>query len=188
MLLVGLVASETSEEQAPAGQFEGRPHYPGADQSRPMIKSSAAEFSREAEEEGGGVEAPPTFSQRLRTLLSEKKLSAADLARLLQAKIPGFGAGNVSHYLCDRSFPRPPILKAISEILDADLSDFGDKAYARLPGRRGRTADGAPLQSELKVSALQLTDAGDGNALLQINQKLPWPVALKIIQAIRGTE
>ncbi len=130
----------------------------------------------------------PTFGERLRALLQERDLSAAEMARLIQARVPRFGAGNVSHYLCGRSFPRPPVLKAMSEILEADLSEYAKGPHRRTSAGKtlAPTTDASLDQNQVPV--LNLTDLGDGEALLQINQKLSWALALRILQAIRGAD
>lgn len=127
----------------------------------------------------------PTFGDRLRALLLERNLSAAELARLIQTRVPRFSAGNVSHYLCERSFPRPPILNIISEILQTDLRDC---AKRRVPASKPPFSAVDAQLDDNQVSVLHLTDTGDGGALLHFNQKVSWSLALKILQTIRGAD
>lgn len=133
------------------------------------------------------AEGEETFAERLREAMAAADLSAADLARRVQEVIPDFSPGNISHYLAGRSTPRTNVLKAISRILDVDPAQLRAASNRSRASRKPSGADGPPSEDTAGDSpALSLKDLGDGDALLQINQKLPWPVALQILQMLKG--
>lgn len=130
-----------------------------------------------------------TFASRLRSAIAERELSAASLARKIQDDVPEFSPGNISHYLAGRSLPRPRVLKAISRVLETDLSAYAaSDRRGGSPARRSIKVSALPLPETGGLPALNVKDLGDGEALLQVNQRLPWPLALKILHAIRGSE
>jgi transcriptional regulator with XRE-family HTH domain len=130
-----------------------------------------------------------SFADSIRSAMADAGVTAAELARRVQQEIPEFSPGNISHYLSGRSVPRPRVLKAISHALGKNVEDFVVTRAPRNTGPEKALPDAAAVWGPsfaLDVPALNVLDLGDGTAMLQINQKLPWSVALRILQSLRG--
>jgi transcriptional regulator with XRE-family HTH domain len=145
------------------------------------------------------------LSERLRSLMDEKGLSVSVAARLVQEQLPGvsFNPANISHYRAGRSMPRPNILKALSAVLEVDPEELAPSREGRDDSavRRGvatKSPTEAALQNEISIGSakkagsssaipqFQITDLPNGEALLQINQKLSWPTVIRILQVLKG--
>jgi hypothetical protein len=130
--------------------------------------------------------------------MDERGLTVAETARRVREALgedAKFTAANISHYRQGRSVPRPRYLDALSSALGMSRSDL----VAGTPASPGelhlkphldndrRDVQNAAL-SGLQASALPSFDIKDqgGTAWIQINQQLPWPVAIKILQALKG--
>lgn len=123
------------------------------------------------------------LSERLRTLMVEQGLSINELARRIQSELPGekFNAVNLFHYRAGRSVPRPRYLIALSKAVGVALEDL-------LPSDETIEATQSEPDGLLAepVPAFYIEDLSDGQAWLQINQRLPWPSVIKILQALKG--
>jgi transcriptional regulator with XRE-family HTH domain len=143
------------------------------------------------------------LSERLRSLMDEKGLSVTVAARLVQEQLPGgsFKAANISHYRAGRSMPRPDVLKALSAVLEVDpeelapsLADLIVAGSERLTESRAKAkfanevsiASSKKVDSTDSVSQFHVTDLPNGEALLQINQKLSWSTVIRILQVLKG--
>jgi transcriptional regulator with XRE-family HTH domain len=152
------------------------------------------------------------LSERLRTLMDEKGLSVARAARLVQERLPNgaFNSANISHYRAGRSLPRPDVLRALSAVLNVDPEDLAPtkaNGYAngvttlailddpeQEHGVKDASQDGRPSaraasgRSLGSVPEFHITELPGGEALLQINQRLPWPTVIRILQALKGED
>jgi transcriptional regulator with XRE-family HTH domain len=145
------------------------------------------------------------LSERLRSLMDEKGLSVSVAARLVQEQLPGlsFNAANISHYRAGRSMPRPIVLKALSAVLEVDPEELSPSLEAGGKTAAGKKASPqkqakADPRSETSVALpekggpnnnvpqFHITDLPDGEALLQINQKLSWSTVIRILQVLKG--
>lgn len=115
------------------------------------------------------------FARRLQVAMIAKGLQQSDLARNAQLQLPKgkrFGRDSISLYIRAKSLPGPLHLKALSAALGMKQDDL-------LPTR------GIPYAGEHSPS-FDARDLGDGNTWLRINQGVPWPVALQVMQLIKG--
>ena len=128
---------------------------------------------------------PPEFAEWLRQAMQERNISGAGLARLVNEQLPDghFAASNISHYLSGRSRPRRVIQTAI------------DRALASIPANGGpqTTVDpaGPPapaVPQDTPAPSLQVEDLGDGRARLVVNQRLPWPDVMKVLELLTGSD
>lgn len=139
-----------------------------------------------------------SFAERLRKSMAVASITAAELTRRIQEEIPEFSPGNISHYLAGRSVPRTRVLAAIIRALGENADEL---ALARVPRSKAgsarssansvRSSTNSPTSTSTSATdlpALNLLDLGDGSAMLQINQKLSWSVALRILQALKGDD
>jgi transcriptional regulator with XRE-family HTH domain len=149
------------------------------------------------------------LSERLRALMDEKGLSVARAARMVQERLPdgSFNSANISHYRAGRSLPRPDVLRALSAVLDVDPEDLAPTkangqadsimTVAILDPEHGHGAEDAAhngpssagavsARSLASVPEFHITELPGGEALLQINQRLPWPTVIRILQALKG--
>jgi transcriptional regulator with XRE-family HTH domain len=109
----------------------------------------------------------------------QKGLSLNDVTRRVAELLPSgrFTRSNLSHYRSGRSLPRANVLDALSKVLEIPVEEL--------------TASQGGIESVLQhlpvndAPALRVEDAGDGQVFIQINQRLPWPDALRVLQALR---
>lgn len=122
------------------------------------------------------------LSERLRSLMDEQGLSVNELARRVQNELPGekFNPVNLSHYRAGRSLPRPRYLTALSKAVGVPAGDL-------LPPETPPVFEEQPVErANDQAPAFHVEDLADGQAWLQINQRLPWSLVLKILQALKG--
>jgi transcriptional regulator with XRE-family HTH domain len=142
------------------------------------------------------------LSERLRALMDKKGLSVAAAAKLVLERLPGgtFNSANISHYRAGRSLPRPTVLKALSDVLDVDPEDLAPSQASRAVTQF--SSDNGAVQSEVvrqragsrtgvnvefqSAPAFHIADLPGGDALLQINQRLSWHTAIRVLQALKG--
>jgi transcriptional regulator with XRE-family HTH domain len=164
----------------------------------------AADLQGDAGRSAGAINAwrKRVFAERLRVLMDERGLNVGAVAQLLQKKLGGdFNRDNISHYRAGRSLPRPRVLKALSDVLGVESSDLAppvgeDAMRAPLDAASGKSdlaqtpalhpdVQGEPGEGSA-APAFKIDDLSDGEAWLQINQKLSWPTVIKILQALKG--
>jgi transcriptional regulator with XRE-family HTH domain len=144
------------------------------------------------------------FAERLRVVMTAKGLTVTATARLLQERLPEkkFNPVNMSHYLAGRSFPRPPILEALSDALGVSPEDLAPSATGKpalvasndrlvapiLNGGADRSSVSTDRDDDAVASipAFNLEDLASGEAWLQINQRLSWSTVIKILQVLKG--
>jgi len=146
------------------------------------------------------------LSERLREFMEQKNMTLQSTAKLMQEKLQGetFNPVNLSHYRAGRSFPRPRILKALSDVLGVPP----DQLIPGLPSDEWQSDDtplNAPTANEASstltvkpntdpskkerataVPAFNIEDLEGGEAWLQINQRLSWPTVIKILDILKG--
>jgi len=117
------------------------------------------------------------FARRLSRMLVDKGWNQSELARRAAAYMPdgkAMGRDNISSYVRGRTMPTPVKLDALCKTFDCQPADL-------LPTR------GVPNVTS-DAPAVSVRDAGEGNAWLQINQNVPWPVAIDILGLLRKAE
>ena len=125
------------------------------------------------------------LSQRLQHLMEEQGLSVTELARRMERELSGekFNAVNLSHYRAGRSLPRPRYLNALSRAFGVPTQDL-------LPPEEALDVLAAEASDaeERPAPAFRIEDMADGQAWLQINQRLPWPLVLSVLEALKGVK
>jgi hypothetical protein len=130
--------------------------------------------------------------------MDEKGMSVTTAARLVKEQLPGasFNSANISHYRAGRSVPRPNVLRALSAILDVDPEELSPEQAPRdQSARRPKTASNSKTEAALiepkkdptsaRIPHFHITEMHNGEALLQINQKLSWATAIKILKLLK---
>lgn len=145
------------------------------------------------------------FGECLRRLMEEKELGVTALAKLVQNQLPDrqFNPVNISHYRSGRSVPRPPILAALAHALGVEVKDLIGAIDMEKAARASRELDKRLASSihtavEPQVRKVQnpdeleqlptfhLEDMKDGQAWIQINQRLSWDMVIKLLQVLKG--
>ena len=116
------------------------------------------------------------FARRLRRQLILKGWTHAELSRRMrdraeaEGKSLRVGADSISHYINGRYLPSRPMMVLLAEALEVDIREL-------IP------TSGEPEADEpMRPSGVQ--SMPDGSAWLRINQAVPWPVALKVLEMI----
>lgn len=118
------------------------------------------------------------FAQRLQQAMLRKGLRQTDLAREATKHMPD-GAeirrDAVSKYIGAKFFPDPVKLTAMAKALGVQSTDL-------IPPTNAIPAGGE------KASLTSIRDMGDGTVWLRINEQVPWPLALKILDLLKGVD
>jgi transcriptional regulator with XRE-family HTH domain len=133
------------------------------------------------------------FAQRLRLAMEERGWSGAETARKVRDQLGDsatFTSANLAHYRNGRSRPRPQYLAALSVVLGKPeeffLGGFKINGATHKSATHNGVANGHSLTSAPDaLPALHIEDRGR-NAWLQINQQVPWPVAVRILEALKA--
>ena len=115
------------------------------------------------------------FARRLQALMLAKGWRQSDLAREASRHLPKgktFGRDSVSLYIRGMSLPGPLHLEALCKAL-------GTRPEELLPTR------GVPSAGEA-IPALDVREMSDGNVWLRVNQMMPWPTAIKVMEILKG--
>jgi hypothetical protein len=131
----------------------------------------------------GGDSGPrgDAFSAWLVQQMNDKKLSGADLARMVQEHLPEgvhFTPSNISHYRSGRSVPRALVREVIEKIVS------GNEARTSKPSG-GAEIHAHALKEGDMGDRIQLEDLGSGRARILIDQQLPWAEALELIKRLK---
>ena len=118
------------------------------------------------------------FAERLETAMMQKGLSLAEVTRRVAELLPTgrFTRSNLSHYRSGRSLPRANVLDALSKVLEIPVDQLATESGIEPVAQQGPAGD---------LPVLRVADAGDGHVFLQLNQRLSWPDALRVLQALR---
>jgi transcriptional regulator with XRE-family HTH domain len=122
--------------------------------------------------------APPAavrmdFAKRLQDALNDKGWTQSELARRMapMLKESRIGRDNISKYVRGKVLPLPAALEAMAKVLGVEAKDL-------LPSRG--------TQATSEMSPLDVRDIGAGRVWLQVNQAVDWPIALKVMNLLRG--
>ncbi|HEY8382521.1 MAG TPA: helix-turn-helix transcriptional regulator [Microvirga sp.] len=120
-----------------------------------------------------------TFAELLAAAIEQKGWSQAETAREVTRHLPEgehFSPVNLHHYLQGRSLPRAKYREALAKALDLDAPPRIVRA------RRRRRASPA---AEEPNPTIRLQDMQDGQARLQLDQVVPWTVALRVLEILQ---
>jgi hypothetical protein len=122
------------------------------------------------------------FARRLNEEMEQCKWTLATLLREATPHLPeGFklSHSHLWHYLRGKALPHQEIRRALSLALGTDLDQPQTvQAKGALPT--------LPPTGEAQASKLLLEDLGGGTARLRLDQEMPWPTVLRIVELIRG--
>jgi transcriptional regulator with XRE-family HTH domain len=146
------------------------------------------------------------FADRLKAAIDRKGWSMSETARRASDFLNDgekFGRAHVWHYVQGRALPRFRYLEALSLALDLRPDDLmpgeGDggqerpapKARSSGPAAAGK-GDRAPASEKAAQAAtgsaagmVHVRDYGDGTALLEISERVPWATALAVLQILK---
>lgn len=128
------------------------------------------------------------FADRLRMLMDQKGLGNAELSKLVRTSSPGhaMSAAIISHYRCARMIPRNGNALALSKALGVDMSELLlSPSTQSKSSRHSSPATIGPDHQDRPLPDLFVEARGD-KIWIQINQELPWPVALEMLTALKG--
>lgn len=125
-----------------------------------------------------------TFADRLRAAMRERGLSGAETARRVRERLGNgatFSAANLAHYTSGRSRPRLRHLTILAEVLGKPEGYF-------LEAERASEGDREPWATlgEVTVPSLHVAN-GHEEVWLQINQRVPWSVAVRVLQLLNSS-
>jgi hypothetical protein len=112
------------------------------------------------------------FAQRLVAAMRAKGWNQAETARQVLARLPP--GANLSHYIHGRSAPRRVIRQILVRILDLDAQPAPPSG-----GPAGAESGVPPLASNVHV-----VDLHDGTVRLIVNDRVPWPTAIRVLRAL----
>ena len=128
--------------------------------------------------------------------MEAKGWTVADTARQVARLLGGetkFSSSHISHYLSGTTLPRFRYLQALSRALDVRPEDLLPWGVPPQPNdRREGEAGPAPVQADDQHQAtassdlVHVRDYGDGTALLQVLQRVPWTTALEVLALVKG--
>jgi len=147
------------------------------------------------------------FAGRLRSIMHQRGLSAAETARQMIEHLPeckSISRASVSHYCNGRAIPRLRHLEALSLALGVEQSELinAQRSGARTPKARpnGFPNDSPnakrqkPQEAQMDASdvvkpaeparLIDIEDFGD-EVRLKIDLRVPWDIALKILDALK---
>ncbi len=122
------------------------------------------------------------FARRLNGEMERRKWTLATLLREAEPHLPeGFklSHSHLWHYLRGKALPHQEIRRVLSLALGTDL-DQPEAAQAK-----GAPPTPSPM-GETSATKLLLEDLGGGRARLRLDQEMPWPTVLRIVELIRG--
>jgi transcriptional regulator with XRE-family HTH domain len=144
------------------------------------------------------------FAVRLKAAIERKGWSMSETARRASGflgKGEKFGRAHIWHYVQGRALPRARYLEALSLALEVRPDDLMPMDFAREPveadvrgasaaiseaGRAQRSEKASPLSSSVSSAGMvHLRDYGDGTALLEVSERVPWETALAILQILK---
>jgi transcriptional regulator with XRE-family HTH domain len=136
------------------------------------------------------------FAKRLRAAIERKGWTLSETARQtsdLLGSDAKFGRAHVWHYLNGRAIPRARHLDALSQALQVKPHELlgssapsGAQAEPDLPGVGGQPSEGGTAPYSGPLAIVHAEDYGDGTAFLQISQRVPWPIALKVMTLLKA--
>jgi transcriptional regulator with XRE-family HTH domain len=146
------------------------------------------------------------FADRLKTAIERKGWSMSETARRVSSFLGDgekFGRAHVWHYVQGRALPRYRYLEALSlalnvrpdELMPVDLTrerngfaqEGGSPASTRLDARPTGERFTHLVGSSTPAGMVHVRDYGDGTALLEISERVPWETALAVLQIVKKT-
>lgn len=125
------------------------------------------------------------FAQRLWLAIKRSGLTYKETARRAQEHLPpGMRISDVSvwSYAKGRSLPRRMThVEALGRVLGVETQELLGSGELQSPH-----APGASEESAFK--GVHVDDLGNGRAMLRISMPAPWPVALEVLQLLKGHE
>jgi len=115
------------------------------------------------------------FARRLQAAMISKGWRQSELARRAEQHLPHgrkFGRDSVSLYIRGKTLPSAVFLHALCKALGKEPEEL-------LPTR------GMPAAGDANPP-LDVRDLDDGNVWLRVNQAVPWPIALKVLELLKG--
>jgi transcriptional regulator with XRE-family HTH domain len=157
-----------------------------------VARSSSGHAGRATRGAAGG-----DFGSRLQDAIRERGWTAGETAKRVREQL-GEGArftpANISHYTRGRSIPRVRYLDALSAVLGIDKRELmgQDNSPIQVNSQRKQAIDGEHQHEPLVGPStapppFHLEDRGS-EVWLQINQQVPWSVALKLLQALKSKD
>ncbi|HEY8382579.1 MAG TPA: helix-turn-helix domain-containing protein [Microvirga sp.] len=134
------------------------------------------------------------FADRLRGAMERKGWSMSETARRTARHLNDgekFGRAHIWHYVQGKALPRTRYLEALSlalevtpsELLPADATPAAGEEGGRPLSARARAAEERAILQNDKV---HVRDFGDGTALLEVVQRIPWEDAIQILQILKA--
>jgi len=118
------------------------------------------------------------FAKRLQAHMVAKGWNQSELARRATEHTPKgektVGRDTISTYIRGKCLPGPVNLKALADTFGIEPTDLVPTQGMPAAG------DAAP--------PLDVRGLDDDTAWLRVNQAVPWPVALKILELLKGTD
>ena len=125
------------------------------------------------------------FAQRLWLAIKRSGLTYKETARRAQEHLPpGMRISDVSvwSYAKGRSLPRRMThVEALGRVLGVETQELLGSGDLQSPHGPGAAEEAA-------FSGVHVDDLGNGRAMLRISMAAPWPVALEVLQLLKGHE
>jgi len=135
------------------------------------------------------------LSNFLQGLRLERGLTAPEMAKRVREQVGGgskFARVNIFNYLHGHNFPSPRHLDALSAVLGVDKKELIGPILPAQEIKESRRAVVAGEFNQQTAAAhveptVHLVDRGN-EVWLQINQSVSWPLALKVLQVLKGED
>ena len=117
------------------------------------------------------------FAARLKAAMERKGWDLSETARQTASVLGAdakFSRTHVWHYLHARAMPRGRQLAALSQALEVRPDDL---LQSGLPSEVGGTSS--------TPTGFRAEDQGDGTAILEVSQRVPWQTALEVMRVLK---
>ena len=132
------------------------------------------------------------FAQRLRAAMESKGWTQARTVQEVRHFLgegERFGAAHMSHYLNGRAIPQMSYLRALSRALEVSEERLLGGTARKPPQQNDDVVIVDPdPQGALRGrrTSAQVRDADEGEAWLEVNERVPWETALEILRLLKG--
>jgi transcriptional regulator with XRE-family HTH domain len=166
-----------TQEESPPPRKRGRPRKTEEGTAVPTPKRRRVFYNTAPKPILPGAtpeEVRAEFGRRLQYYMVKKGWIQSELARqaALHTKDGYFGRDNVSNYINGHNLPGPVLLNALAKALEVAPTDL-------LPTHLVASTDE-------QMPSLDVSNVGDGTAWIRINQRIPWPLALKVMELLNS--
>jgi len=168
---LAIVPLEPSDGSAKAGRRRSRPDGDVDGEGRRPGQSAAA--------------VRPTLARHFEGAMTRKGWSIGETARQASQFLADgqrFGRAQIWHYVRGAAVPRSHHLEALVRALELDPSSIRVLTGSGAGPASSPATDARPGRSETPF--LEASDAGQGNAFLNIRAEVPWPTALEVLEQI----